>query len=279
MRDDFSVATKEMLAKRVGHKCSNPNCRQPTSGPQLNSAAAINIGVAAHIKAASPGGKRYDSDQTPEQRKSIDNGIWLCQNCSKLVDSDEMKYTVEYFQKWKKMSEDAALLELEEPALKKDSGISITSINQSGGITAHTVNVNKPPKRTIVHSRMKIIEELKKFSAGAYRLHYMSSDTEAANLAHEIDEVLTASGWRKIDPIQRLGGPQLAEGVTVYIIKDVDPPRTLLNHIYHALGERGVQGELLVDVDNVFKVHGWPPVELPGGMEGVVIFIGPNPYN
>lgn len=278
MRDDFSSPVKEMLAKRVGHKCSNPNCRQPTSGPQSNSTGAVNIGVAAHVKAASPGGKRYDPNQTPDERKSIDNGIWLCQNCAKLVDSDEAKYTVEYFQKWKKMSEGTALLDIEEPAVKKENGINITSFNQSGGITAHTVNL-KAPKRTIVHSMMEIIAELKKFPVGAYRLHYMSSDTEATNLANEIDEVLAASGWRKIDPIQRIGGPQLPEGVTVYMIKNVDPPVTLLNYIYRALGGRGVQGEVLVGVDNVFKVHGWSPVDLSAGMEGVVILIGPNPDN
>ena len=35
MRDDFSAATKELLARRVGFKCSNPGCRQPTSDALL----------------------------------------------------------------------------------------------------------------------------------------------------------------------------------------------------------------------------------------------------
>ena len=34
MRDDFSNQTKELLAKRVGFRYSNPSCRQHTSGPQ-----------------------------------------------------------------------------------------------------------------------------------------------------------------------------------------------------------------------------------------------------
>src|SRR5262245_14084595 len=36
MRDNFDDKTKELLARRVGHRCSNPNCRQPTTGPQID---------------------------------------------------------------------------------------------------------------------------------------------------------------------------------------------------------------------------------------------------
>ena len=60
MRDDFDEKTKEILARRAGFRCSNPKCRKLTTGPQANPARTINIGVAAHIAAASPGGKRYD---------------------------------------------------------------------------------------------------------------------------------------------------------------------------------------------------------------------------
>ena len=88
MRDDFSQIVKDTLAKRVSYKCSNPSCRKQTSGPQQNNSGTINIGVASHITAAAPAGMRYDSQLDSEQRKSIDHGIWLCQNCAKLIDSD-----------------------------------------------------------------------------------------------------------------------------------------------------------------------------------------------
>lgn len=113
MRDDFTNPIKELLAKRVGFLCSNPDCRQLTSGPQTKPTGSINIGVAAHITAASPGGSRYDDSLNPEQRKEADNGIWLCQNCAKLIDSDESRYTVEILRKWKKQSEAAAIQKLE----------------------------------------------------------------------------------------------------------------------------------------------------------------------
>jgi hypothetical protein len=112
-RDDFDEKTKEILARRVGYRCSNPNCRQLTSGPQTNPAKAINIGVAAHTIAASSGGPRYDASMSSEERRSPENGIWLCQNCAKLIDNDESRYTIDLLQEWKRLSERAALLEIE----------------------------------------------------------------------------------------------------------------------------------------------------------------------
>lgn len=75
MRDDFSKATKELLAKRVGYRYSNPQCRKPTSGPQKDPSGVVNLGVAAHIIAASVGGPRYDATLTQEQRIDSSNGI------------------------------------------------------------------------------------------------------------------------------------------------------------------------------------------------------------
>jgi hypothetical protein len=112
-RDDFSAATKEMLARRVGHLCSNPGCRQPTSGPQENPAKAINIGVAAHISAAAPGGPRYDSSLSPSERTAGENGIWLCQSCGKLVDNDPLQYSSIILRDWKGASERHAAYRLE----------------------------------------------------------------------------------------------------------------------------------------------------------------------
>ena len=100
-RDDFTEKTKDRMAKRVGYRCSNPNCRKLTCGAAEEPNDYVNIGVAAHICAAAPKGKRYDQNMTASQRKSILNGIWLCQTCSKLIDSDEKRYTVELLQQWK----------------------------------------------------------------------------------------------------------------------------------------------------------------------------------
>lgn len=108
-RDDFSRAKKDTLAKRVGLRCSNPGCKAPTSGPHSNASKAINLGVAAHITAASPGGPRYDPDLASEDRASIDNAIWLCQNCAKLIDTDAPAYSSSTLYRWKVAAEGEAL--------------------------------------------------------------------------------------------------------------------------------------------------------------------------
>ena len=104
-RDDFSPATKNLLAQRTGYKCSNPNCNQLTIGAQINDEGSVNVGETAHICAASPGGKRYDPTMTPQQRKSSENGIWLCSLCAALIDRNENEYTVDLLKKWKRLAE------------------------------------------------------------------------------------------------------------------------------------------------------------------------------
>jgi len=113
MRDDFTEATKNTLARRVGTRCSNPKCRKPTFGPSTDPEKAIKVGVAAHITAASPGGPRYDPSMPQAERRSSENGIWLCQNCGKLVDNDEKRYTVATLRDWKRSAEEAAIQEIE----------------------------------------------------------------------------------------------------------------------------------------------------------------------
>lgn len=128
LRDDFLSTTKEILAKRVGFRCSNPNCRKLTCGPNDDPQKVTNIGVAAHIAAAAKGGPRYDERMTPDERKSLLNGIWLCQSCSTLVDRDESRYTVEVLNKWKSIAEDLAILELETNSPAKDTAEDIELI-------------------------------------------------------------------------------------------------------------------------------------------------------
>jgi hypothetical protein len=109
MRDDFSEDVKRTVAARVGYLCSRPSCHARTTGPQADSTKALNVGVAAHITAASPGGPRYDPSLTTEERRHANNALWLCQNCGKLVDNDQTTFTEGELRQWKKDAEAEAL--------------------------------------------------------------------------------------------------------------------------------------------------------------------------
>jgi len=125
MRDDFPKITKDILAKRVGYKCSNPNCRKITIGPHSIDDKAINLGVAAHITAASQRGPRFSVEMTSDERKSIKNGIWLCQNCAKLIDTDIVKFSIEELLNWKLIAEKKSLLVITTGEIKKNQNSSL----------------------------------------------------------------------------------------------------------------------------------------------------------
>jgi hypothetical protein len=119
MRDDFSISIKDNLARRAGGRCSNQGCKKVTFGPHSLPTSSVNIGVAAHITAASPGGPRYDPAITQTERSSIVNAIWLCQNCAKLIDSDPARFTVATLRQWKQHAEAEVLREIEAPLSQK----------------------------------------------------------------------------------------------------------------------------------------------------------------
>ena len=113
MRDDFSQRTLDTLARRVGFRCSNPACRKLTTGPRSDPSRTVSIGVGAHITAASEGGPRYDRNISGSTRSSAQNGIWLCQNCAKLVDNNSLRYSCSVLNNWKQRTEELTLLEIE----------------------------------------------------------------------------------------------------------------------------------------------------------------------
>lgn len=136
MRDDFPKRTCTELAKRAGMTCSNPDCRRRTCGPQANPERAISIGVAAHITAAAPSGPRYDPSMSEQQRKSAQNGIWLCGNCSRLIDADLESFTVQILQQWKADAERQALTAVQGGARPDNSAV--VNVGSARMVVTHT---------------------------------------------------------------------------------------------------------------------------------------------
>ena len=55
-------------------------------------AHVLNLGVVAHITAASPGEPRCEPDISSEERALIKNGIWLCKKHADPVDKDYTQF-------------------------------------------------------------------------------------------------------------------------------------------------------------------------------------------
>ena len=119
-RLEFSSKTKRVLAQRVGYHCSNPNCKVTTTiGPSDKATGIVLLGEAAHIIGAIQDGKdrlspRADSTKSISEIISLENGIWLCKNCHKLVDSKTSTYTIAELKKWKMDAETKQAKRLED---------------------------------------------------------------------------------------------------------------------------------------------------------------------
>lgn len=106
MRDNFSAKTKKALAEKAGHVCSYPQCRIKTHASNSNTkSSSYDVGQAAHITAAAPGGPRYDATLTSKERSDESNGIWLCYTHAKLIDSVAHDFSKETLRTWKKQHE------------------------------------------------------------------------------------------------------------------------------------------------------------------------------
>jgi hypothetical protein len=104
-RDDFTEGTKRKIGQRAGWLCSFPGCRAFTEGATSDDNGRMSVGTASHICAAAPGGPRYDEKMSPDERRSVTNGIWMCRNHGTAVDSPDSKFTTELLLTWKKDAE------------------------------------------------------------------------------------------------------------------------------------------------------------------------------
>lgn len=69
---------------------------------------------------------------SPKDRKAFDNGIWLCQTCSVLIDRDENRFSVELLKSWKASAEEAAATELGKKLPSQQDAIDSLSMALTG---------------------------------------------------------------------------------------------------------------------------------------------------
>jgi hypothetical protein len=150
MQADFSVATRrnptgpslptiKRLFAHSGNRCAFPRCTTA-----LFEGTTV-IGKICHIKAANPGGPRYDDQQTAAERHGYDNLMLLCGTHHTVIDDDEEAYTVERLRKMKAEHEKGAA-QIDDAFAERAAQLliaqTVVSVNQSGGITAHTVHAD-----------------------------------------------------------------------------------------------------------------------------------------
>lgn len=104
-RHDFTDTTKRKLRERVAYMCCNPMCRILTVKPNALNDGIVRSGKASHIYAASKTGPRSKHKKSDAYLKSFENGIWLCDKCSREIDDNELLYSSDMLEKWKKESE------------------------------------------------------------------------------------------------------------------------------------------------------------------------------
>ncbi len=106
-QDRFKQAIISALVKRSANQCGNPDCGAITSGPSSRMrTGSVNVGEAAHIYGAHPKSARYDPAMSSQARSDISNAIWLCGNCHKKVDDDEVKYPAGLLFEWQRSHEE-----------------------------------------------------------------------------------------------------------------------------------------------------------------------------
>jgi hypothetical protein len=144
-----SVRTIKRLFAHSGNLCAFPRC----------TAALIEdstvVGEICHIKGAKPGSARYNDQQTAAERHGFDNLILMCRKHHTVIDDDDEAYTVDRLLKMKADHEShAARIEADfaERAAELLMNQPVVSVNQSGGITAHTVYLT-PQRDEVVEQR------------------------------------------------------------------------------------------------------------------------------
>jgi len=158
-RDEFPLKVQRLLYKRVGTVCSNPACGVPTFGPTEEPDKYTNVGVAAHITAASPEGPRFDLNLSQKDRKSASNGIWLCRICDKKIDSDPQQYTVAILKEWKTKAEERARAALGTQRIALDSTTVLAVFRQVPGPPLDTKGPRK--RRSLAIRPIQSRRELK----------------------------------------------------------------------------------------------------------------------
>jgi hypothetical protein len=196
----------EAIVKRLyavsGNRCAFPKC----DAPLVHEGKVT--GRICHIQGATRGSARYNEKQSDEDRHGFQNLILMCPLHHDVIDADEVAYTVDRLCQLKADHEanQGGSIELTDSQahqlaislsttyqnIKKVYNQNVSSINQSGGITAHTVNV--PKLRRVMGDEMKRgIDRCPRDKVIV--VWFVAGDEETHSFAQEIFSFMKAKGF------------------------------------------------------------------------------------
>jgi hypothetical protein len=143
----FSADTIETLGKRAAMICSNPDCGALTAGPTIDEVGSVNLGEAAHIYGLTAKSARYTASLSISELSDITNGIWLCRNCHKSIDNDELRFPVDLLFQWRRMHEAAVLDRFGKPGEQLREKVKSDHLKEFAGTSylAQQIILDRPP--------------------------------------------------------------------------------------------------------------------------------------
>lgn len=99
---DFSKSVKSALAQRAAYICANPDCRCLTLTLVGDDASKVAYRGRAVAICGAEGGPRHDAGMNGNQRKAIDNAIFLCAKCADITSRNKgAHYPAMVLRDWK----------------------------------------------------------------------------------------------------------------------------------------------------------------------------------
>ena len=203
MREPSRPTIKRLFALS-GNECAFPKCRLPL----VDDASGKVTGRICHIKARRPGKRRYDPNQTEEERHGFGNLVLMCPIHHDVIDADEQSYTVARLQEIKAQHE-AEHSDGKEPAdavvhqfvaqlseTSVASGSIIFSQNQHGGQVAHSiVNFGAQQPHMAEPARSALISALRDYSPEAFDITTFLFNSDTQRLGSLVVDTLQGAGW------------------------------------------------------------------------------------
>jgi hypothetical protein len=206
-----SDTTIKKLFALSSNRCAFPGCPNHLIDP-----SGALLGRVCHIRADSPGGKRYDPNQTEAERQGFTNLIVLCANHHIVIDDDDITYTVAVLEDMKQrheqmvtkpfvISDDTArrILELMAAgaigAAISDVMREVTDFARSMANALSSRGQKEAPADDPGERLLKDIQEILRYGPKG-RFTFCSKDDAHKQVGAFFAEIFKSAGWRVVSP-------------------------------------------------------------------------------